>query len=102
MKIIRLDASGWTNVMDFYNALRSALGSPEWHSASIDAMLDSMIWGGINAVEPPYKVVISGTANLPNDVRDEIELLTKCLAEHRIEHQTRKGKDVEVTLAMVP
>ena len=58
MRTIRLNAENWKTVLDFYDALLAALGAPDWHGASIDAMIDSMIWGGINDVDPPYTVQI--------------------------------------------
>ena len=65
MQIIQLDASKWKTVLDFCRAILSAIGAPERHGKSLDAFIDSMVWGGINAVEPPYTVRISGTAMLP-------------------------------------
>ncbi len=75
MLIIGLDAEKWTTIDDFCVALFAALGSPEWHGESIDALIDSMIWGGINAVEPPYTIKICNVRHLPKDVLEYIELL---------------------------
>lgn len=51
--IVDLDASAWKTPNDIYAALFKALGSPDWHGDSPDALIDSMIWGGINELEPP-------------------------------------------------
>jgi RNAse (barnase) inhibitor barstar len=96
MRIIEIDGTNWETVLDFYRALFDALGAPEWHGTSIDALLDSMIWGGINAVEPPYTVRVRGTSNLPNKIRDEIEVLKKYLGIHREEFLKRNGHAVDV------
>jgi hypothetical protein len=72
VRLIRLDASGWHSVLDYYEALLAALGAPRGHGRSVNALIDSMVYGGINAVEPPYRVVISNHADLPNEVRQEI------------------------------
>jgi hypothetical protein len=98
MQIINLDATKWKTVADFYTALLSAIGAPQWHSHSPDALIDSMIWGGINAIEPPYTIRISGTVAIPKQVIEEIELVKNVLAEGRLEYQNRRGGDVEVVI----
>jgi Barstar (barnase inhibitor) len=98
MRIIKLDAANWKTVIDFYDALLAAIGAPKWHGKSPDGLIDSMIWGGINAVEPPYTIRISGTKMLPRDVREHIELVKHALAEARLEYQSRKGGDIEVSM----
>ena len=85
MKIIDLDAANWTTILDFYKALLPGLGAPDWHGRSIDALADSMIFGGINAVEPPYTVRIRNTRQLPKDVLNEIVLAKNWLARVRAE-----------------
>jgi hypothetical protein len=93
---IELDATNWTTVPDFYHALLSALGAPAGHGRNINALIDSMIWGGINEVEPPYSVRIHGVATLPEDVRDHIELAKFYLLKARTDFRARRGHDVEV------
>lgn len=102
MRIIQLDATKWKTVLDFCRALRAAIGAPNYHGNSPDAFIDSMIWGGINAVEPPYTIRISGTAMLPKDVREYIELVKQALAEGRLDYQRREGRDVEVAIEIEP
>jgi hypothetical protein len=46
--------------LDFCDELLAALGAPEWHGRSVDALIDSVIVGSINAVMPPYRVEVSG------------------------------------------
>lgn len=53
MRVIELNAMKWKTVIDFYDALLAAIGAPAWHSKSPDALIDSMVWGGMNAAEPP-------------------------------------------------
>jgi RNAse (barnase) inhibitor barstar len=54
MRIIELDAHNWKTGRDFYNAIAVALNSPENHGRNFNALIDSMVWGGIDDVEPPY------------------------------------------------
>jgi hypothetical protein len=61
-----------------------------------------MIWGGINSVEPPYTIKISGTAAVPKDVRDAVELAKEVLADGRLDYRSRRGGDVEVAIEIEP
>jgi RNAse (barnase) inhibitor barstar len=98
MQIIELDATKWKTVDDFYDALLASIGAPEWHGRNLNALLDSMIWGGINALKPPYTIKIWGLANLPKDVRNEVEMAKQDLAHGRMDYRSRRGGDVEVTM----
>jgi hypothetical protein len=102
MCTIDLDATNWTKVSDFYDVINIALGAPKWAGYSIDALLDSIIWGGMNEMDPPYTIRIQKTKNLTKDVLDEIELLKQCLLEARAESITRRGRDVDVNIVIVP
>jgi RNAse (barnase) inhibitor barstar len=98
MRHIELDAKNWTSVLDFYSALLPSIGAPEWHGRNINALIDSMIWGGINRVEPPYTIRIRDVVQLPGDVRNHIELAKNALLEARAEFRIRHHRDVEVRL----
>lgn len=102
MRIIHLDATKWKTVLDFCRALLSAIGAPKEHGKSPDAFVDSMIWGGINAVEPPYTICISGTVMLPKDVREYVELVKQALARGRLDYQKRRSGDVDVVIEIEP
>lgn len=102
MRVIKLDATKWETVIDFYNALLASIGAPKWHGVSPDALIDSMIWGGINAVEPPYTVQISGLSAAPQEVRDHVELVSNALVEGRIYRKRHKGDDVDVSIVIAP
>jgi len=101
MRIIELNGEKWTSVLDFYRALLAALEAPSWHSEGIDAAIDSIVWGGINGVHPPYKIRVTGAGKLAPEIRHEIELLAKSIGEHRADHQRWHKKDVEVSLELV-
>ena len=101
MNTIKLDASNWANSLDFYDALLPALGSPEWHGKSVNALIDSIIWGGINAGEPPYTVETSTATRLPDDIICEVKLARDALAEARDEFRAARGHDVDVRLELI-
>jgi RNAse (barnase) inhibitor barstar len=102
MRIIELDATKWKAVLDFYDTLLAAIGAPKWHGKSLDALVDSMIWGGINAVEPPYTVQISGLSAAPAEIRDHVQLVSDVLVAGRIYRKRHTGDDVEVSMVIAP
>jgi hypothetical protein len=101
MRIIELDAANWTTVLDFYNALLPAIGAPESHGTSVNALVDSIVWGGINAVEPPYAVRIRGLGSAPPEVTERVRMAEHDLAEARKEYLIRKRRDPGVTFEIV-
>src|SRR5689334_8603586 len=102
MRVIDLDATNWKAVMDYCDALRAALGSPKGHGTSPDAFLDSMIWGGMNKMEPPYTIRILNTKALPKDILKEMESLCQYLPISRAEFRTEHGYDIDVNLEIIP
>ena len=59
VKHIEIDASCWRGPLDFYDAILAALDAPGWHGHSVDALIDSIIVGNINGVDPPYRIEVS-------------------------------------------
>lgn len=102
MHVIELDAAGWKTILDFYDALLPELGAPPGHGRSLDALIDSVIWGGINALEPPFMIRVRRLAAAPTTVRDAVDLTMRALAEARAEFRARNGGDVNVELQIVP
>lgn len=58
MKDVLLDASAWRSGLDVLEAIRQGLQAPDWHGMSYAAFYDSMVMGDINALAPPYRIVI--------------------------------------------
>ena len=101
-KIITLNASKWKTLSDFYEAIFEALGSPEWHGDNVNALTESMVWGEINAVEPPYTVRIVSMKDPPPDVQQELTWTAEGVAKARKDFKSRKGHDVDVNFELVP
>jgi hypothetical protein len=98
MKVIQLDATNWTKKVDFGNALVEALGGVEGVGRSVDALLEVMIWSDdLAKIRPPYRIQISGTAGLPEDVIEEIRFIERVLPHVRAEYRARRGADIEVS-----
>ncbi len=102
MRIIELDATKWKKVLDFYADILRALEAPEWHGESIDALIDSMIYGRINAIEPPYVVRVLGASALPKDVREHVDIVRDALVEARVQLRKWHKRDVEVSFEIRP
>ncbi len=75
-----------------------ALGSPEGHGSSLDAFIDSIIYGGMNRIEPPLLIIIRDLHVAPPDVKDAVRSLGQSLAVERRDLRDRTGKDVEAEL----
>lgn len=93
MKIIDLDASDWRTPDDFYTALLPQLGAPDWHGRNLDALADSL-YGGINKLEPPFRVVVACTSNLRPDLKAFLAQVTEVFLCARTQH----GASVEIEL----
>ncbi len=95
---VSLNGSGWRDVQDFYDALFSALESPQWHGQSPDALVDSIVWGGINGRKPPYCVIVTSLSD--PEIREHVALCGRCIAQSRQEYRQLKGEDVKVALEL--
>jgi hypothetical protein len=102
MRLIELDAEAWKDPLDFLQSLADAIGSPEWHGMSPDAFVDSMIWGGINTVQPPYTVQIKNIVSAPSEVADYVSLVASAIKEARQERFRRRGDNIEVNISTEP
>jgi hypothetical protein len=98
MRIIELNASSWRSAIDFYTALLAALGAPMEHGRNINALTDSIVWGGLNEIEAPFIIRVTHIARSPKDVIDEVELAKHALAEARAQYRDQHGGDIEVQL----
>ena len=72
MTIVELNAFRWTGSEDFYSALLAGIGAPDWHGRNINALVDSMIYGEINAVEQPFRVIVRGLDGANRKAREEL------------------------------
>ena len=79
MRVIKLDASQWKMPLDFYNSLLPHLEAPNWHGTNVNALVDSMVFGNINGIEPPYKIWIVGAAGLATAARQEIDWMVEAI-----------------------
>ena len=74
MNIIELDASYCKTIAEFYRALLNQLGAPEWHGRNVNALVDSMVYGDINRVDPPLTVIITKLHSAGIEVQAELRV----------------------------
>jgi hypothetical protein len=101
MNIIELDGSDWKTRLDFVFALQAAIGAPKGHGSSGNAFVDSMIWGGMNSIQPPYEVRVVNSERAPEEVRLYVTAIASAIAEGRKWKLDHRGKDTEVSLRIV-
>jgi len=90
MKKLTLDGSNWKTNDDFYDAFFKAVAAPSWHGRNFNALRDSIITGGVNQVELPYTIRISGLDRMPTQVRELVKDFCRLIAEFR-----SKGYEVD-------
>jgi|SRR5581483_4433194 len=98
MRTIEIDAAAWETQQDFIDALKAAIGAPDWHGSNFIAFGDSMIGGGINALKPPYVIKVVKAGHLPREVIDIISIFSMELDRARSRRRFRTGEDVSVAL----
>ena len=91
MKLISLDASEWRSPDDFYSAILPELGAPAWHGRNLDALDDSLGGGGINTLEPPFRVHVTGADKLPQSMQQFLSKVEQLFADVRAETQKDIG-----------
>jgi hypothetical protein len=101
MRVIELDAKNWKSVMDFYLALLSAVGAPEWSGHGVAAALDALVWDGLTDIKPPYIIRIWNSALIPSNVVSEVLLLKRCLIEARNDCAALQERDIDINIEVI-
>jgi Barstar (barnase inhibitor) len=58
---------------DFYVGILNILGSPEWHGHSVNALIDSICYGGVNTISPPFLIKLENFENIPEPHKSMIK-----------------------------
>ena len=80
-----LSAAGWKSPDEFYTAFFDAVGAPPWHGRNLDALWGSIISGGINRVNPPFRIRISGLRQTSAECRQLIDRFAQLIEDARAE-----------------
>ena len=97
MKLIDLDAGTCRSIIDFLNLLRGAIGSPEWQGMSVDAFIDTMLFGGAE-LQPPYTIRVRGISTLPAELAADIKDFINAIDDY-IERQCGPDRDERLEVA---
>jgi RNAse (barnase) inhibitor barstar len=76
----------------FYESVLPQLDAPDWHGYNLDALWDSVGVGQVNGIEPPYRIVVRGISDVPEDLADFARRVVMVLLDAAM---VRKG--IEVT-----
>ena len=100
MRVFELDAGRCATVRSFCSELKTVIGAIEGvHGNSVPAFIDSMIFGAMGDLAPPYTIRVTGLKRGP--VRDFARDLSFALGQARIDLSKRGKPDVEVVLQLV-
>ncbi|MGN6424131.1 MAG: barstar family protein, partial [Asticcacaulis sp.] len=66
------------------------------HGRNLNALIDSIVWGDINGIEPPYTIRIYKLSQAAPDAREEYKIFLKYLPECKAEYFAREGRPREV------
>ena len=96
MRVIEIDGSDWRTPLDALEGMLSALGAPDWHGRNLNALSESIVYGGINSLEAPFSIRIQGTKGLPESVREMLSELAGAVADALAERRARNSEDLEI------
>ena len=96
MKVIEIDAGGCWNRKEFAKLLQETIQALPGHGSSVEAFVDSMVFGTMSELSPPYRIVVLG--ELRPEVRAFAADLSNAIGHARLERRTRRGDDVEVSV----
>lgn len=100
MQTIELDGSSWSNRLDFWFALRTALGVVSGHGNGSDAFEDSVFYHpDMLSVQPPFSVIVR---NPPAETRADVEQMAQGWAFQRQWRKEYYGDDVEAVICVAP
>ena len=100
MQTIELDGASWVEPLDFWMALRDALGVVAGHGTGFDAFEDSVFYHPeMLTIRPPFTIAVR---NAPSLSRRDIEQMAEGWAFQRKWRQENYGDDVNASIAATP
>ena len=96
MNVIEIDASRCWNRKEFARLLQETIQALPGHGSSVEAFVDSMVFGAMSELSPPYRIVVLG--ELRPEVRAFAADLSNAIGQARLERRSRRGDDVAVSL----
>lgn len=74
--------------------LLPALKAPDWHGHNLDALYDGLS-GGINELEPPFKVIIHNSRSDSSDMARFLENVVTVFQD------TRRDAGIDISLEVI-
>lgn len=93
---IDIDVNNCSTIVQFIDKLLLKLGAPQGHGKSVDALIDSMIYGEMNAIEAPYTVRIHNLETATPELRRDLNILSKYIIDAGDERLNSEGVDMRV------
>lgn len=104
MNVIEVHAAQWKSVADFYRAIGRAQfehdGRAVPNVTNVNALLELLVWDVCEPGSPPFTIKVIGTSDLTHEIRLEIDLVQRLLADSRMESVHRRGFDVDVHIEL--
>jgi ribonuclease inhibitor len=85
MQEIVLSGANWAALDDFFNALLTSPGAPDWHGHNLDALWDAIRGGDINDVNPPLRVSIDGVDQMAPSCKALVDRFVTLMTHARAE-----------------
>lgn len=82
MKEIRVDISNAQDGFDFYGAIAEALDAPDWHGRNLNAVMESLTFGGNGTLSPPFVIVLEKVTSASRLIQRECKHFASLVAEH--------------------
>lgn len=98
MKVVPLDASGVKTAKQFAKLLQEAIDAIPGHGSSVESFVDSMVFGTMSNLAPPYRIEVTGASG---EVEAFAHRVAEAIGQARVERRTRRGEDVEVSLRLM-
>jgi RNAse (barnase) inhibitor barstar len=83
MQEILLSGADCLTPDEFYAALLRSLGAPSWHGHNLDALWDSITGGGLNQVNPPFRITLTGVTEMPPTCKVLVDRLVMLISDAR-------------------
>ena len=98
MRVIELDAGGWTTSRDVLRALHEAIGTPDLQDWNIDVLIDAIV----GDARPPCTIRISGVAKTEAAVKANVKALASTLRDVGRWRRNHRYGAVNVTIEVAP
>ncbi len=98
MRTIEIDGAACKDVKAFCAVLQEEIRALPGHGNSIESFVDSMIWGTMSTLPPPYVIRVRGLHGGP--IAQFVKDLSEALGYARMQRRKQAGEDIEVMIQL--